>query len=119
VRLFPVIVSTTGLLLMAYWQLTTMSTRKIKQRASEGISSVGGVSPIVGVGLLAVYALLVPSAGFITASMIFFLLIMFVSHYVTAGKRWKMVGFLTITIGLFLLSFQLLLQVNLPAGVLW
>ena len=71
VRLFPVIVSSAGLVLMAYWLLTTMSARKIKQPSSEDIHSAGGVPAVLGVGLLGVYALLVPAAGFIIASMIF------------------------------------------------
>ena len=119
VRLFPVIVSSAGLVLMAYWLLTTMSARKIKQPSSEDIHSAGGVPAVLGVGLLGVYALLVPAAGFITASMSFFVLVMFLSSSRRESKRWRMVSVLTIAIGLFLLSFERLLQVNLPTGLLW
>ena len=119
VRLFPVIVSSAGLVLMAYWLLTTMSDRKIKQPSSEDIHSAGGVPAVLGVGLLGVYALLVPAAGFITASMSFFVLVMFLSRSRRESKRWRMVSVLTIAIGLFLLSFERLLQVNLPTGLLW
>ena len=119
VRLFPVIVSSAGLVLMAYWLLTTMSARKIKQPSSEDIHSAGGVPAVLGVGLLGVYALLVPAAGFIIASMIFFVLVMFLSSSRRESKRWRMVSVLTIAIGLFLLSFERLLQVNLPTGLLW
>ena len=119
VRLFPVIVSSAGLVLMAYWLLTTMSDRKIKQPSSEDIHSAGGVPAVLGVGLLGVYALLVPAAGFITASMSFFVLVMFISRSRRESKRWKVVSVLTIAIGLFLLSFERLLQVNLPTGLLW
>ena len=119
VRLFPVIVSSAGLVLMAYWLLTTMSARKIKQPSSEDIHSAGGVPAVLGVGLLGVYALLVPAAGFIIASMIFFVLVMFLSSSRRESKRWKVVSVLTIAIGLFLLSFERLLQVNLPTGLLW
>ncbi len=119
VRLFPVIVSSAGLVLMAYWLLTTMSARKIKQPSSEDIHSAGGVPAVLGVGLLGVYALLVPAAGFIIASMIFFVLVMFLSSSRRESKRWRVVSVLTIAIGLFLLSFERLLQVNLPTGLLW
>ena len=104
---------------MAYWLLTTMSARKIKQPSSEDIHSAGGVPAVLGVGLLGVYALLVPAAGFIIASMIFFVLVMFLSSSRRESKRWRMVSVLTIAIGLFLLSFERLLQVNLPTGLLW
>ena len=119
VRLFPVIVSSAGLVLMAYWLLTTMSARKIKQPSSEDIHSAGGVPAVLGVGLLGVYALLVPAAGFIIASMIFFVLVMFLSSSRRESKRWRVVSVLTIAIGVFLLSFERLLQVNLPTGLLW
>ena len=119
VRLFPVIVSSAGLVLMAYWLLTTMSARKIKQPSSEDIHSAGGVPAVLGVGLLGVYALLVPAAGFIIASMIFFVLVMFLSSSRRESKRWRVASVLTIAIGLFLLSFERLLQVNLPTGLLW
>lgn len=119
VRLFPVIVSTSGLVLMAYWLFMAVRTSKIKPRVLKDVDSTGGVPASLCIGLLAVYALLVPAAGFITASIIFFLLVMFLSHYVAAGKRWKLVGLLTIGIGLFLLSFSRLLQVNLPTSLLW
>ena len=119
VRLFPVIVSSAGLVLMAYWLLTTMSARKIKQPSSEDIHSAGGVPAVLGVGLLGVYALLVPAAGFIIASMIFFVLVMFLSSSRRESKGWRIVSVLTIAIGLFLLSFERLLQVNLPTGLLW
>jgi len=119
VRLFPVIVSSAGLVLMAYWLLTTMSARKIKRPSSEDIHSAGGVPAVLGVGLLGVYALLVPAAGFIIASMIFFVLVMFLSSSRRESKRWRVVSVLTIAIGLFLLSFERLLQVNLPTGLLW
>jgi putative tricarboxylic transport membrane protein len=119
VRLFPVIVSITGLVLMGYWLLTTMSAGKIKQRRPEDIHSAVGVPAVLGVGSLGVYAMLVPAAGFITASMIFFVLVTSLSHSGTDSKRWKMVSVLTIAIGLFLLSFQRLLQINLPTGLLW
>ena len=119
VRLFPVIVSSAGLALMAYWLLTTMSARKIKQPSSEDIHSAGGVPAVLGVGLLGVYALLVPAAGFIIASMIFFVLVVFLSSSRRESKRWRVASVLTIAIGLFLLSFERLLQVNLPTGLLW
>ena len=119
VRLFPVIVSSAGLVLMAYWLLTTMSARKIKRPSSEDIHSAGGVPAVLGVGLLGVYALLVPAAGFIIASMIFFVLVMFLSSSRRESKRWRVASVLTIAIGLFLLSFERLLQVNLPTGLLW
>jgi putative tricarboxylic transport membrane protein len=119
VRLFPVIVSITGLVLMGYWLLTTMSAGKIKQRRPEDIHSAVVVPAVLGVGSLGVYAMLVPAAGFITASMIFFVLVTSLSHSGTDSKRWKMVSVLTIAIGLFLLSFQRLLQINLPTGLLW
>src|SRR5207249_12296798 len=119
VRLFPVIVSAAGLILMAYWLLTTMSARKIERPNSEDNHSAGGVPAILGVLLVAVYALLVPAAGFITASMSFFVLVMFLSRSGHESKRWKVVSVLTIAIGLFLLSFERLLQVNLPRGLLW
>src|SRR5207249_7575001 len=119
VRLFPAIVSSAGLVLMAYWLLTTMSARKIKRPSSEDIHSAGGVPAVLGVGLLGVYALLVTAAGFIIASMIFFVLVMFLSSSRRENKRWRMVSVLTIAIGLFLLSCDRLLQVNLPTGLLW
>jgi putative tricarboxylic transport membrane protein len=118
VRLFPVIVSITGLALMGYWLLTTIGARKIKPRASEDIHSAVGVPAVLGIGLVGVYALLVPAVGFIAASMIFFLLVMFLSRSADS-KRWKLVSVLTIAIGVFLFSFQRLLQVDLPAGFLW
>ena len=119
VRLFPVIVSAAGLVLMAYWLLTTVSARKIERPISEDIHSARGVPAILGVLLVAVYALLVPAAGFIIASMSFFVLVMFLSHSRRESNRWKMVSVLTIAIGLFLLSFERLLQVNLPRGLRW
>ena len=119
VRLFPVIVSSAGLVLMAYWLLTTVSARKIERPISEDIHSARGVPAILGVLLVAVYALLVPAAGFITASMSFFVLVMFLSRSGHESKRWKVVSVLTIAIGLFLLSFERLLQVNLPRGLRW
>ena len=115
VRLFPLIVSITGLILTACWVLTSMRARKITWSPSER----GGVPAVLGVGLLALYALLVPAAGFIAASMIFFLSVMFLSSLRRESKRWKVVSVLTIAIGLFLLSFERLLQVNLPRGLLW
>jgi len=115
VRLFPLIVSITGLILTACWVLTSMRARKITLSPSER----GGVPAVLGVGLLALYALLVPAAGFIAASMIFFLSVMFLSSLRRESKRWKVVSVLTIAIGLFLLSFERLLQVNLPRGLLW
>jgi len=92
-----------------------MRARKITLSPSER----GGVPAVLGVGLLALYALLVPAAGFIAASMIFFLSVMFLSSLRRESKRWKVVSVLTIAIGLFLLSFERLLQVNLPRGLLW
>src|SRR5437773_1989575 len=94
VRLFPLIVSITGLILTACWVLTSMRARKITLSPSER----GGVPAVLGVGLLALYALLVPAAGFIAASMIFFLSVMFLSSLRRESKRWKVVSVLTIAI---------------------
>ena len=44
---------------------------------------------------------------------------MFLSSSRRESKRWRVVSVLTIAIGLFLLSFERLLQVNLPTGLLW
>jgi hypothetical protein len=118
VRLFPVIVSTTGLALTAYWLFIAVRTKKIKPPAFKDISPANGVPSLLFLGLLVAYALLVPVAGFIVASVGFFLFVMFVSRYIDAGKRWKVVTLLTISVGLFLISFSRLLQVDLPTGLL-
>jgi hypothetical protein len=118
VRLFPVIVSTIGLVLIVYWFFVVGRTATIKPRALKNIRSSGGMPALVSLGLVAAYALLVPAAGFIAASMVFFLLVMFLSNYIAGRKRWKLVSLLTIGIGLFLLTFSRLLHVNLPTGLL-
>src|SRR6059036_640223 len=115
VRLFPLIVSGTGLVLVASWVLTATRARRVKPPPAHG----SGVPVLFGIGLVGLYALLVPAAGFIAASMIFFLSVMFLSPTPADGKRWKTVSVLTIAIGLFLLSFERLLQLNLPTGLLW
>ena len=79
VRLFPMIVSITGLVLTAYWFLSALRSDKIKPLALNPIS-------FVWLGLLVAYAVLVPVTGLVVASGVFFLLVMFISHYTEATK---------------------------------
>jgi hypothetical protein len=73
VRLFPVIVSTTGLTLTAYWFFIAFRSKKIAPLTLNPFS-------FVWLGLLVAYALLVPVVGFIVASAVFFLLVIFISR---------------------------------------
>ena len=80
VRLFPVIVSITGLVLTAYWFLSALRSDKIKPLALNPIS-------FVWLGLLVAYAVLVPVTGLVVASGVFFLLVMFIARYRESGSR--------------------------------
>jgi hypothetical protein len=80
VRLFPVIVSVIGLALTAYWFSLAVRAKKIQPLAHSEVFTANGIPVFLCLGLLVVYALLVPAAGFIVASAVFFLFVMFVSQ---------------------------------------
>jgi putative tricarboxylic transport membrane protein len=81
VRLFPVIVSIIGLAFTGYWFFFAARSPKVKPVAENGVSTGNGIPLFLCLGLLVAYALLVPVAGLIVASAVFFLLVMFVSRH--------------------------------------
>jgi putative tricarboxylic transport membrane protein len=87
VRLFPVIVSILGLGLTAYWFFIAARSAKIKPLPKKDVSVATGIPLFLCLGLLVAYALLVPVTGFIVASAVFFLLVMFVSRREDGKKK--------------------------------
>jgi hypothetical protein len=87
VRLFPLIVSIIGLALTAYWFLIAARSTKIKPAFGNGASTANGIPAFLSLGFLVAYALMVPVAGFAFASVVFFLMVMFVSRQENRKKK--------------------------------
>src|SRR5262249_34136982 len=106
VRLFPSIVSMAGLALVTYWLSLIIRYKRIQQITRNTVSAASGVPMILCLGLLVTYALLVPVAGFINSSVVFFLLVILASRHTVADRPWKFIVLpaMTIAVCLFALS---------------
>ncbi len=115
VRLFPVIVSIVGLILSAYWLAGAARKKKIKPLELKAKGFASGQTPWWhSLALLLAYAILVPVAGLVPSSVLYF-----VSVAVLAGyRKWNVVGVCAVGIVVFLMVFAQALKVALPAG-LW
>ncbi len=119
VRLFPVIVSTAGIVLTVLWIIGALRTTKITPFVFKGLKSdKGGLPWLTTLGLLVAYVVLVPLVGFAFASAIFFVVVVVISGFNLVEGRWILVVATTIGIFAFLFLFAQLLQVDLPVGLL-
>jgi putative tricarboxylic transport membrane protein len=117
VRLFPVIVCFTGLILYAYWFFNVLRTMKIEPLEFSGFASTekNGMHWLLSVGLLVGYALLVPVLGLILSSVIYFA----VTASLVGGKSWRTLAVTAVGIGLFLFLAARFLKLDLPVGWLF
>jgi len=81
VRLFPLIVSTTGLALTGYWLFNGLiSTTPALRATPPHLRRGAGIPAFASLGLLVGYAALVPVVGLMIASVVFFLLVTFIAR---------------------------------------
>jgi putative tricarboxylic transport membrane protein len=119
VRLFPVIVSSVGIVLTVLWIIGALRTSKITPFAFKGLKpDKGGLAWLATLVVLLAYVVLVPIVGFSAASAIFFVVVVVISGFRMVEGRWILVVATTIGIFAFLFLFAQLLQVELPVGLL-
>jgi putative tricarboxylic transport membrane protein len=119
VRLFPVIVCVAGLGLTVIWFFGIARTRKIRPFAFAGLSrEKSGLPWLLGLALLAGYAVLVPVLGLMTASIIYFPIAAVLSGYKLAHGRWWIIAATTAGVGVLMFVFAHFLRIELPVGLL-
>ncbi len=118
IRMFPMLVSGLGLALLAYYFLIGLRGKKRLPFTFTGMSrEKGGMPWLLGVGSVALYALLVPVLGFVVASAAYFLGVVAVTGYASSIRRWVVAIATTVGVLIFLNIFTQMLNVALPTGI--
>jgi putative tricarboxylic transport membrane protein len=119
VRLFPMIVSVTGLVLAVSRLVVAVRGKKL---AFPSLSAVlarpkEGMAWSWTLALLVLYALAVPFLGLVVASGVFFVAVAFLSGYARGTRHWIIVAITTVAVLLCLMGASSVLRMELPAGI--
>jgi putative tricarboxylic transport membrane protein len=119
VRLFPVIVSVVGIVIVVYRFLVTVRGHKITLPKFTEVfaGSEGGMPWWMTMGLLVLYALAVPFLGMLIASVLWFGAVCYLSGYYRRPGAWRAIAITLVLIFVVLFGSESLLRMNLPVGV--
>jgi hypothetical protein len=119
VRLFPVIVSVVGIVIVVYRFFVSVRGHKITlPKFSEVFAgSTGGMAWWMTMLLLVLYALAVPFLGMLISSVLWFGAVCYYSGYYRRPGAWRAIAITLVLIFVVLFGSESLLRVNLPVGI--
>jgi hypothetical protein len=120
VRLFPVLVSVVGLVIVVLRFITTIRGHKITLPKMSQVfgGSEGGMAWWVTMLLLVGYGLSVPFLGMLVSSILWFGAVCYLSGYYRQPRAWRAIAITLVLIVVVLFGSESLLRIDLPVGFL-